>query len=189
MKKCSKNYFNLFSIQIKLFENVCILKHKNESGGCSGIMKNEKCVALKAGWNIQSLLQTIKELDRDISKTLLLLLLLYGYNRTDTVITMTEGCSGWRRLRAEEAQSKMTPEMLTVDKLHLFSGFDSYNNIQIETDFNSSFTEWNKYMLWGDRSGLCAASATVSLFPLALLIVPLGWEALDGVDPHVQHPL
>lgn len=38
-------------------------------------------------------------------------------------------------------------------------------------------------------SELCATSATASLFPLALLIVPLGWESLDGVDPHVQHPL
>lgn len=38
---------------------------------------------------------------------------------------------------------------------------------------------WRRSRLW----------AAVTSLPLALLVVPLGREALDWVDPHVQHPL
>lgn len=34
-----------------------------------------------------------------------------------------------------------------------------------------------------------ASWVAASSLPLALLVVPLGREALDGVHPHVQHPL
>ena len=33
------------------------------------------------------------------------------------------------------------------------------------------------------------ASNEISLLPLALVVVPLGREALNGVGPHVQHLL
>lgn len=94
-----------------------------------------------------------------------------------------EEAADWQPEEAQRVELSQRWSVLYIFIVVIISKLKHSNSVSLSA-LQSHTLKW-----WVQTLRRLRHSPAVSLLPLALLIVPLGGEAFDRVDPHVQHPL